>query len=828
MSAPFGGEVVEVNVAAKTQVDAAAPMFRIRERELDGDAVAVDAELDFAALEPDDEFARPSLTALHGYLLGFDRDPDSVAAAVARLARQPGGRGRGRGSAAGAVRRRQRAAPHAAGRRPASPPPSAEYLLSYLQWLDADQAGPSGPVPRRAEQDAGPLRRDRARANPAARSGRRLDVAIVPSRRRVWLRRSRACSSVGCGAASPRHPSPTPRCATLLERLAVATRGRYPDIADLARDLLFHYVDEPLIERVVAAAYAEMAADLDALAADPAAPDRAARIARLVACPQPMRGPLLRRWATADAPFREALLEIHLRRYYRIYELHDLVLEQRHGCQLVGADYADADEAGHLVVGYVPDAGPPAALHAVAEHLSDACPPGRMSSSTWSPGDAVDRLAADALADDYPGAAERRRLRPSGAPGRHHRHQRRFASRNTTAPSTSPSGPAARAEFVEDAAYRNLHPMLAKRMDLWRLANFELERLRSVEDVYLFRGVAHDNPADVRLFALAEVRDLTPAYDEDGRVVALPLLERMGLQALAAMRQAHGERPAEAASAGQPAGALRATAVHAADETSGGDSPRATERWPRPRICTRSCCGCRFRAAANSSTRVIEFAAADSGFTVRTRPPADQPIRSLTAYRQKVLRARRHGAHVSVRDRPHARAPGDGVATNFPPGEFVEYDLDEGGELVPVDRPYGENAANLVVGVLTSYPAEIPEGMSRVAILGDPIRRLGALAEPECRRVIAALDLAERLRCPGRVVRAVLGRADRDGQRHREHGLDRRGAAPDHRVHPGRRRDQRRRHRDQRRRPAVLERGSHDAHAHQGHPGDDRRRARWC
>ncbi len=58
--------------------------------------------------------------------------------------------------------------------------------------------------------------------------------------------------------------------------------------------------------------------------------------------------------------------------------------------------------------------------------------------------------------------------------------------------------------------------MLAKRLDLWRLANFPLRRLRSAEDVYVFHGVAHDNPADQRLFALAEVRDLTPVRDADG------------------------------------------------------------------------------------------------------------------------------------------------------------------------------------------------------------------------------------------------------------------------------------------------------------------------
>ena len=75
-------------------------------------------------------------------------------------------------------------------------------------------------------------------------------------------------------------------------------------------------------------------------------------------------------------------------------------------------------------------------------------------------------------------------------------------------------------QFVEDPLYRNLHPMLAKRLDLWRLSNFTLRRLRSAEDVYVFHGVAHDNPADQRLFALAEVRDLTPGPGGERRACA--------------------------------------------------------------------------------------------------------------------------------------------------------------------------------------------------------------------------------------------------------------------------------------------------------------------
>ena len=114
--------------------------------------------------------------------------------------------------------------------------------------------------------------------------------------------------------------------------------------------------------------------------------------------------------------------------------------------------------------------------------------------------------------------------------------------------------------------------------------------------------------------------------------------------------------------------------------------------------------------------------------------------------------------------------------------------------------------------------------MTRVIILGDPSKEVGSLAEPECARILAALDLAEQHARAARVVRAVGGREDLDGERHREHGLDRPGAAAADRVHAGGPRDQHHRHRHQRRRPAVLERRGDDADAHARHPGHDARR----
>ena len=173
--------------------------------------------------------------------------------------------------------------------------------------------------------------------------------------------------------------------------------------------------------------------------------------------------------------------------------------------------------------------------------------------------------------------------------------------------------------------------------------------------------------------------------------------------------------------------------------------------------------------------------------------------------------------------------PPAGAVARFPTGQFVEHDLDEQANPDPGDRDRtGSTPPTSWSGCSRNDTAKVPEGMTRVALLGDPTRGLGNLAEPECRRIIAALDLAERMRCPvewfalssGALIAmdsgtenmdwiaAVLRRADR--------------------VHPARRRGEHRRHRRQRRRPAVLERRGDDADAHPRHPGDDCRPARWC
>ena len=115
--------------------------------------------------------------------------------------------------------------------------------------------------------------------------------------------------------------------------------------------------------------------------------------------------------------------------------------------------------------------------------------------------------------------------------------------------------------FEEDVKFRRLHPMIARRVQMWRLENFEIRPLPATGEVHLFDCVGRDNPSDERLVAVAEVRDLTPVRDEDGRAVALPQVEGLLVGCCDAIREAR-DQPAVAAAAGvEPHHAVRLAAA---------------------------------------------------------------------------------------------------------------------------------------------------------------------------------------------------------------------------------------------------------------------------
>ncbi len=77
--------------------------------------------------------------------------------------------------------------------------------------------------------------------------------------------------------------------------------------------------------------------------------------------------------------------------------------------------------------------------------------------------------------------------------------------------------PTSEGDVVEDELTRGIHPMVGRRLNLWRLRNFHVTRVEAPEDVLLYECVARENPTDRRLVALAQVRQMSVVHDETGR-----------------------------------------------------------------------------------------------------------------------------------------------------------------------------------------------------------------------------------------------------------------------------------------------------------------------
>ena len=122
------------------------------------------------------------------------------------------------------------------------------------------------------------------------------------------------------------------------------------------------------------------------------------------------------------------------------------------------------------------------------------------------------------------------------------------------------------------------------------------------------------------------------------------------------------------------------------------------------------------------------------GVVVSVEQPPTRPLAPLNDYQQKVLRARRRGTVY----------PYELVRLLAGPGGRVHRTRLAGRRARSSRPPRGHNSASIVAGVISTPTPLYPEGIRRVVLLGDPTRALGALSEPECARIIAALNLAER------------------------------------------------------------------------------------
>jgi acetyl-CoA carboxylase carboxyltransferase component len=283
--------------------------------------------------------------------------------------------------------------------------------------------------------------------------------------------------------------------------------------------------------------------------------------------------------------------------------------------------------------------------------------------------------------------------------------------------------------------------MVGRRLNLWRLRQFTLTRLEAPEDVLLYLAVARENPADQRLIALAQVRQLSVVRDEAGRISSLPHVERAIASCLEAIRRARAARGTKGARLDMNHVWLHVWPVIEAEL----DQLTALQNSIAPLTAGAGIEEIRADgrvAGPNGTVTPISarfFYQAGSGVASQVGLPPSDMLKPVDDYQQRVLRARRRGTVYPYEMQDLVAGPG---------GSSVEYDLDDTGRLVPADRPPGLNKAGIIVGVVTTRTELHPDGVTRVVLSGDPTRALGAVSEAECVRIVAALDLAEEMRVP--------------------------------------------------------------------------------
>ncbi len=530
----------------------------------------------------------------------------------------------------------------------------------------------------------------------------------------------------------------------VLDRLVIALEGGDPVLTDLVREVRFRYFDEPVIAAAREATYAEMTGHIAALVADPEGSRREALMSAIVACPRPLAALLTSSMRAAPQPARALLVEAMARRYYRVRSLESFQPAELGAFPALRSHYELAGGQRQLFAAHVELSDLAAVARAFAEEVAKL-PEGELAN--------LDLYAVHA--DPVPShedLAERLRAALSGVPTPPALHRIIIAvaeprrGRGMSAIDLFTFRPG-RDGLGEHLIVRGLHPMMGERLKLWRFREFRLERLPSAEDIYLFHGFARTNPKDERLFAVAEVRDLTRVYDDKGRVIALPELEQTLVQVFQSIRGFQARRPINRrlmwnrvrlhvwpVMEPQPE-EIRRLITRLAPLTAGlGLEMVMIEGRLR-------------ESDGVERDRVLRFfIPSGHDFAVEVDDPATEPLKPLDESAQRIISARRRGT-LHPAEVVRMLAPVE-TSVGQPAGSFLEHDLDEDGHLVPVDRPPATNSAGIVVGTIRNFTERYPEGMLRVVLLGDPTRALGSLAEPECRRIIAALDLAERLGVP--------------------------------------------------------------------------------
>jgi acetyl/propionyl-CoA carboxylase alpha subunit/acetyl-CoA carboxylase carboxyltransferase component len=519
----------------------------------------------------------------------------------------------------------------------------------------------------------------------------------------------------------------------VIDRLVGATQLRYPRLGDLTRSIRFQLFEEPLIAQAREHAYEGVGEHIDYLDQHPDAADRDRHVEALVGLTEPVK-PLLGKRVVANSHGREPLLEVLTRRYYKIRTLEEVATFVRDDRQYLTGSFDLRGQRLHLVAAVTDMDGLSATAGVVSSLAEEAADPAQLVVDlyvAWDDAPEDGDEAASTLRDllvDVPLLNSGRRVTVT------------FFDHGGGRVRVVTFRPAAGGGLEEERVIRDMHPLTGQRLDLWRLKNFDGTRLPSAANTYLFHLLAKDNPADERLVALAEIRDVTPLRDSHGHVTAFPAVERTLTACLDGIRRYQSQRKGDRLDANRVFLHVWPTIEVSLEEL--GSFARAAAPLTAGAGLEEIMLLGRLASRPDEQPRDVALLFSyrpTTGVQVAVADPPTEALPPLDAYAQKVRRARARGTTY-----PYelvTQVAGEG-------GTFTEHDLDDDGRLVPVKRPPGRNTRGIVAGLVSTPTDRYPEGMRRLALFGDPTRALGSVAEPECALVMAALDLAEEMQVP--------------------------------------------------------------------------------
>ncbi len=497
--------------------------------------------------------------------------------------------------------------------------------------------------------------------------------------------------------------------------LCAALRGQIPDsVADAAVDARYVIVERPAVRRRAAAA---LAAALAPLEREGAAAIDLATVARFADSP-PEVFDRVAAWARATDPARRELaLQALVLHQYAPLTPRGRALQRGAAWSLVRFDA----DSGTIVAALADAAAVPAAVTAlVAAATAAEARFVELLVAVEAPL-APDSLAALAAPLAAAAVAGRRAcLTVLAADGS--RQHRVVGAPTPPAADGAALGAAAGRGGDDATTAHGLHPETVRRLGLARLRDFAIERLDAGEGLYAFFGRSRAVPGDERIFVFAEVRAALPGVGGTLHEAAFVHAFADAVQTLRALR---GERDQWRRLHWNRITLLVRPPLHLLPETRDrlvAELTPALRHLGLEKLVVRLT----LRARPDGGAERVQELVIEPGPgrpQVTWRAPHDAPLRPASADERRLAEARRRGLIF--------------------PAEAVRLFTAAAGATWEEQAPLPDGQrCGIVYGLVRTPTDKHPEGLTRVLVLSDPTHDLGALAGPECTRLVAALDLA--------------------------------------------------------------------------------------